>query len=84
MILPNKYVGLSESYIGLSAILLDLLKKKKLSIDALWQKLNKKYIESRKLRNPPTFEKFMLTIDFMHAIGFVSYTDEGEIFNENT
>ena len=38
MILPNKYVTLSESYIGVSALILDILVDKLMIIDQLWDK----------------------------------------------
>jgi hypothetical protein len=41
MILPNKYIILTESFLGLSAILLDTLSNKKMTIDKLWHSFNK-------------------------------------------
>ena len=45
MVLPNKYVTLSESFIGISALLLEVLGKKYMTIDELWNKFNKVYIK---------------------------------------
>ena len=56
MVLPNKYVTLSESFIGISALLLEVLGKKYMTIDELWNKFNKIYIKTKKiLRNFQTF-----------------------------
>ena len=68
MILPNKYLRISESFIGLSALFLDILKSDKLTIETLWNKFNKKYI---------------YVLNFMFLTGMISYTESGEIFNEN-
>ena len=42
MILPDKYTSLTESFIGISAVLLDTLGNKKLTVDKLWNNFNKK------------------------------------------
>lgn len=83
MILPNKYLTNSESLIGLSALILDVLGKKSLTIDKLWKGFEKKFIKSKKLNIPPTYQKFILTLDFMFMVGMIDYTKKGEIYNEN-
>ncbi len=83
MILPDKYITVTESYIGLGALLLNCLQDKKLTVDELWKIFNKKYCNNNKIKHFPTFQKFIYVLDFMFAIGFILYTDEGEIYNEN-
>ena len=83
MILPNKYVTLTESFIGLSALVLDVLMKKNLTIDNLWNDFHKKYIMSGKLKNPPTYQKFIYVLEFMYLSKMISYNERGEILNEN-
>ena len=83
MILPNKYITLTESFIGLSAILLDTLNNKQMTIDVLWDRFNKKYIKSKKLKNPPTYQKFIYVLEFMYLTKMITYTKKGEILNEN-
>ena len=83
MILPNKYITLTESFIGLSAIFLEILSNKKLTVDELWNIFNKKYILKNKLRIPPTYQKYIYILEFMYITGMISYTEKGEIFNEN-
>ncbi len=82
MILPNKYVSNSESLIGLSALIINVLGKKSLPLDKLWKQFEKKY-NTENLNNPPTYEKFILTLNLMFMVGMIMYTDEGEIYNEN-
>lgn len=83
MILPSKYVTLSESYIGISALILDTLSNKKMTIDKLWDSFEKKYIISKKINNPPTYQKFIYVIEFMYLCGMISYTEGGHLLNEN-
>ena len=81
MILPNKYLRISESFIGLSALFLDILKSDKLTIETLWNKFNKKYIN--KIKNKISYQKYIYVLNFMFLTGMISYTESGEIFNEN-
>lgn len=83
MILPNKYVTLTESFFGLSALILEILSNKKLTIDKLWNKFKKKYIDTNKLNIPPTYQKFIYVLEFMYLSNMISYNDKGEILNEN-
>lgn len=82
MILPNKYVSNSESLIGLGALILNVIGKKSMPLDKLWKVFEKKYV-TEKLNNPPTYQKFILTLNLMFMVGMIEYTDEGEIYNEN-
>ena len=59
MILPNKYLRISESFIGLSALFLDILKSDKLTIETLWNKFNKKYINKNKIKNKISYQKYI-------------------------
>ena len=83
MILPDKYIILTESFLGLSAILLDTLSDKKLTIDKLRHNFNIKYIQPKKLKRPPTFQKFIYVLEFMYLTNMISYNVKGEILNEN-
>lgn len=83
MILPNKYVTMTESFFGLSALLLDILDNKILTVDTLWNKFQKKYVLSEKIKVNPTYQKFIYVLEFMYLTGMITHTDEGEIFNEN-
>lgn len=83
MILPNKYITITESFIGLSAILLDMIKDKTLTIEKIWTLFEKKYVKNNKIKNPPTHQKFIYVIDFMYLTGMISYNEKGEILNEN-
>ncbi|MCB2305600.1 hypothetical protein LGL08_00015 [Clostridium estertheticum] len=83
MILPNKYVTLTESYIGISALILETIADKKLTVDKLWSKFQRKYILSKKINTYPTYQKFIYILEFMYLCSMISYTDKGEILNEN-
>lgn len=82
MLLPNKYLTLEESCLGISAFLLSCLENKKMTLEQLWEKFKKKY--SDKLGTKfPDYQKFVFTIDFMYMVDMISYNQSGEIFNEN-
>lgn len=83
MILPNKYVSNSESLMGIGALILSVIGKKTIPIDKLWKSFEKKYIKTDRLNNHPTYQKFILTLNFMFIVGMIEHTDQGEIYNEN-
>lgn len=83
MILPDKYISLTESFIGISAILLDTLGDKKLTVDKLWNNFNKKYVKTNKLKYVPVYQKYIYVLEFMYLSNMVSYNEKGEIVNEN-
>lgn len=83
MILPDKYVTPSESLVGLGAFILDVVGKNKITIDKLWEKLNKKYISSKIIKYPPSFDKFLYALEIMYLMDCIEYNEKGEVFNEN-
>lgn len=83
MILPDKYVALSESYIGLSALLLDVLGSKSMTVDTLWSKFNNKYTKTQKITNVPTYQKYIYVLEFMYIANMINYNEKGEMYNEN-
>ena len=79
MILPNKYVSPSNSFIGESAKILSLVGKKKMTIDKLWQK-----IECSVYNTSISFAKYLQVIIFMYTCGILQYDKEkGVLYNEN-
>lgn len=83
MILPNKYISLSDSLIGISSLVLENLSSNKMTIDELWDKFNRNIKQNKKLKNIPTYNKFVLTINFMYMTNMINYTEKGVIYNEN-
>lgn len=82
MILPNKYIQLSQSYIGLSSLIYNLIPKSGINIEKLWINFNQKYNTEKKQTNL-SFQKFLLVIDFMFLIGLIKYNYKGVLFHEN-
>lgn len=83
MILPDKYVTLTESFIGLSALVLDTLKDKNMTVDKLWNSFVKKYVTSNIIKTPPTYQKYIYILEFMYLTSMISYNEKREILNEN-
>lgn len=83
MILPNKYISLSDSLIGISSLILETLSSNKMTIDELWDNFNRSIRQNKKIKNIPTYNKFVLTINFMYMTNMINYTEKGVIYNEN-
>ncbi len=83
MVLPNKYVTLSESFIGLSALLLEILEDKQMTVDKLWNKFHSKYIKTKKIYSVPTYQKYIYVLEFMYITEMINYNEKGEMYNEN-
>jgi hypothetical protein len=89
MILPDKYVSIESSYVGISAFIINLIDKNEYTVDKLWNLFNKKYNARNKtiLKTIPTFQKFLTVLNFMFAVGFISYktniNGSGVVYNEN-
>lgn len=82
MILPDKDTTITQSYIGLSALILKILGGKEMSFEEIWEEFKGKYIESKKLKRPPTLQKILMVIHFMYMVGYISYRGD-KVFNEN-
>ena len=77
MILPQKHLTIDESLLGFGAFLLKHISKK-ISVDELW----KKYTIACEEGVYPivfSFDKFILTIDFLYLIGAVNLNEKGEL-----
>ncbi len=83
MILPNKYLTLSESLIGISSLILNVLGDKYLTLDELWNNFKHQLKNTNKLKYIPTYNKFILSINFMYMTKMIDYTEKGVIYNEN-
>lgn len=65
MIKPNKNIKLSYSLIGVGALILPKLSYPQ-SVSSLWNKL-------RKYQEITSFEKFVLTLDFLYMCNLISF-----------
>ncbi|WP_029513857.1 ABC-three component system middle component 6 [Mycoplasmopsis primatum] len=82
MILPNKYIYLTESYYGLGALILQIIGKKKMTIDVIWEKFKEKYTPDN-IYSFPNLQKILCTLIFLFTIKILNVNDKGEIYNEN-
>lgn len=76
MILPDKNITLSNSLLGIGSKILTELAVPQ-TVSSLWEKVRRKYSEIK------TFEKFVLTIDLLFALGLIEF-DEGIIRRKTT
>lgn len=75
MIVPSKYVRPEDSIIYLSAKVIKYLENKKYNIVDLWFKV--------KAKNEITYNKFIQILIYLYTTGIITYTENGEIYNEN-
>lgn len=81
MILPDKYTPVEDSFIGSAALVLRVLSKNQVSVDQLWNRVNKKYQTNNQIFME--FPKFVELLVFMYTINLINYSQEGVIFIAN-
>jgi hypothetical protein len=83
MILPNKYVKPSQSLLGISALILEMIGDKRYQLDYVWYSFKEKYICSGSLKSDISYNKFILCLTFMYMQKMINYDKNGVIYNEN-
>lgn len=69
MILPDKHVRLSSSFLGAGATLLELLGSRR-TVSGLWT-------AARQREEIRTFERFTLALDMLYSLGLVEFGQDG-------
>lgn len=69
MILPDKHVLLSSSFLGVGAVLLELLESSR-TVSGLWA-------ASMRQEEIRTFDRFTLALDMLYALGLVKFDQDG-------
>lgn len=67
MILPNKHLDLQASLLGVGAHVLKCVKTSS-TVTAVWE-------EFEHAKGGVPFHRFILALDFLYAIGAISYSD---------
>jgi hypothetical protein len=80
-ILPNNYVNISESIIGLSSIIGNIIKNndKKLTFDKLWQYFEIKQNEVKGLRYHKPND-VLLSLNLLFMMNIIEIQEDGLIF----
>jgi hypothetical protein len=68
MILPSKYLRLEESVLAAGVNVLDQLDRPS-QVSTLWERCNQ-------LPAFPTFDRFVLTLDFLYCIGAIDFDND--------
>jgi len=76
MILPSKHIKFSQSILGLSGFLLDILREPK-SIDELWSKYSKASI--KRFPSFHDFDNIVLAVNLLYMIEAIEITEEGKL-----
>jgi hypothetical protein len=84
MILPNKYINLSESLFGFAAYLSQFLNKP-ISLDELWN-VYQKQVKNGNYPVKNDFNELVLSIDLLYLMGllYVNNDNELELIKNNT
>lgn len=78
-ILPEKHVRISESLLGIGALVLEIIKGGSRNIDSIWSSLRQKASIREKVNGTVTFDSLILAIDGLFAMGFVELDEEGRL-----
>ena len=77
MILPNKYINLSESLFGFSAYLGEFLNNP-VSLDELWETYQQ-HVKNGDYPVKNDFNELVLSIDLLYLMGLIEVTNNNEI-----
>ncbi|WP_366100331.1 ABC-three component system middle component 6 [Flavobacterium sp.] len=75
MILPTKTIQPVDSLLSISALIIEILKEKEMTLDDLFDEFNKRYYKKI------TIEKLILSVDFLYITNKV--TDNNAIIKIN-
>lgn len=78
-ILPEKHVRISESLLGIGALVLEIIRGGSRNIDSIWSSLRQKDSIREKVNGTVTFDSLVLAIDGLFAMGFVELDEEGRL-----
>lgn len=77
MVLPKKHISFEESLFGFGAYLLSYISIT-ISIDELWKKYLNDY-NNCEYHIKFNFDQFIVTIDYLFAIGAIEMNETGEL-----
>mgnify|MGYP003288597780 CR=1 FL=1 len=77
MVLPDKYTEPNNSLFYLGSYILKIVASKKMELAEIWIKFKKE------TSNTVSYNRFLQTLIYLYSIGSITYTEEGEIYNEN-
>lgn len=77
MILPNKYINLSESLFGFAAYLTQFLNKP-INLDELWN-VYQKQVKNGSYPVKNDFNELVLSIDLLYLMGLLSVNSDNEL-----
>jgi hypothetical protein len=80
-VLPEKHVNMSESLLGLGALILSCLTGGPKELDDIWVALQKDDAVRHRIHGTVTLDSAVLAIDFLFAIGAVQMSREGVVSN---
>jgi hypothetical protein len=77
-IAPGKHIRLSETAIGIGAVILAALRKPK-TLDELWRIIQRLRRQRRLIPDKIMFVDVILVVDLLHALGAIRVDETGEL-----
>lgn len=76
-LLPQKHVRVTESVLGLGAVVLKVLEQGHKDLDGVWEAVQQHEAVKRSVHGTITLDTIVLAIDFLFAIGAVQVAKDG-------
>jgi hypothetical protein len=80
MIMPKKHITLSESLVGFGAFILEVLITP-MTVEMCWNTIYNDFISKGKISKKQSFDNFILSLDFLYALGTININEKGDIYN---
>ena len=71
-LLPDKYLPLQDSYLGLGAIVLKMLQKEPMDVVKLWNRCER-------IKSIGTYDRFIVTLGILFRAGLIGYDNHNLI-----
>lgn len=81
MLMPKKHINLSESLIGIGALILKTINNSEKTIDNILKEVDKLLNRNKNKALYNNIDNILLSIDYLYSIGVIDIDKEGKIYN---
>ena len=81
MLMPKKHINLSESLIGIGALILKTINNTDKTIDSILKEVDKLLNRNKSKALYNNIDNMLLSIDYLYSIGAIDIDKEGKIYN---
>lgn len=76
-VFPGKHINMSESLVGIGAIILSSLENSPLSLDEIWRSLENNSLLDKRLHGSLPLDSVIITLDFLYCLGAIKLSPDG-------